>query len=136
MRFLPRNNKIYLGEDGVTEIEGTGYHDERKWWITFIDPFDIGGMFKGRNMHREFWEQGGVESVGQGVNRQVESKTEGKEGHGKDAVWLWELFFPVGSTFIFLNMVNVNDRREEEEFLDSYRTYANVICVASKNTLK
>ncbi|KAK6608137.1 RTA1 domain-containing protein [Botrytis cinerea] len=86
MRFLPRNNKIYLGEDGVTEIEGTGYHDERKWWITFIDPFDIGGMFKGRNMHREFWEQGGVESVGQGVNRQVESKTEGKEGHGKDAV--------------------------------------------------
>ncbi|KAF7933225.1 hypothetical protein EAE99_003110 [Botrytis elliptica] len=82
MRFLPRNNRIYLGKDGVTEIEGAGYQDERRWWITFIDPFDVYGMCKGRNMHRGFWEQGGVESMGQGgANHQVERQREVKEGH-------------------------------------------------------
>jgi hypothetical protein len=56
MRFLPRNNKIYLAEDGVTEIEGPGYADERHWYVTFIDPFDFVGMVKGRNMNQRFWD--------------------------------------------------------------------------------
>jgi hypothetical protein len=56
MRFLPRNNKIYLAEDGVTEIEGPGYEDKRPWYVTFIDPFDLVGMCKGRNMERRFWD--------------------------------------------------------------------------------
>jgi len=56
MRFLPRNNKIYLAKDGVTEIEGEGYEDKRKFWVTMIDPFDIRGMIKGRNMKKGFWE--------------------------------------------------------------------------------
>lgn len=80
MRFLPRNNKIYLGKDGVTEIEGTGYQDERAWWLTYIDPFDVHGMCNGRNMRREFWEQDGAATVGQGgANRKVEGVTEVKE---------------------------------------------------------
>ena len=56
MRFLPRNNKIYLAEDGVTEIEGPGYQDKRNFWVTLVDPFDIYGMATGRNMQRRFWE--------------------------------------------------------------------------------
>ena len=28
-RFLPRSNKVYLAEDGVTEVEGPGYEDKR-----------------------------------------------------------------------------------------------------------
>lgn len=56
MRFLPRNNKIYLAEDGVTEIQGEGYEDRRPWYVTFLDPFDIVGMMKGRNMNQRFWE--------------------------------------------------------------------------------
>lgn len=56
MRFLPRNNKIYLAEDGVTEIQGEGYEDRRPWYITFLDPFDVVGMMKGRNMNQRFWE--------------------------------------------------------------------------------
>jgi len=56
MRFLPRNNKIYLAQDGITEIEGPGYEDGRPWYVTFVDPFDIVGMVKGRNMERRFWE--------------------------------------------------------------------------------
>lgn len=87
MRFLPRNNKIYLGKDGVTEIEGTGYEDRRRWWVTFLDPFDIYGMCKGRNLHRGFWEQDGVGSVGQGgANRQVEGITETKKGNETRAI--------------------------------------------------
>jgi hypothetical protein len=56
MRFLPRNNKIYLAEDGTTEIEGPGYEDKRPWYATFVDPFDLVGITKGRNMERRFWD--------------------------------------------------------------------------------
>lgn len=56
MRFLPRNNKVYLAEDGVTEIQGEGYEDRRKWYVTFLDPFDLVGAAKGRNMNQRFWQ--------------------------------------------------------------------------------
>lgn len=56
MRFLPRNNKIYLAEDGVTEIEGHGYEDKRNFLVTFFDPFDLYGMVKGKNLNKRFWE--------------------------------------------------------------------------------
>lgn len=54
-RYLPRNNKIYLAEDGVTEIEGPGYKDKRNFFVTFLDPFDFVGLFKGRDKHK-YWE--------------------------------------------------------------------------------
>lgn len=69
MRFLPRDNTIYLAEDGVTEIHGEGYADQRKWWVTFLDPFDLVGMAKGRNMKNKFWEthtEGRVAAEGSG----------------------------------------------------------------------
>jgi hypothetical protein len=56
MRFLPRNIKIYLAMDGVTEIEGAGYEDKRSFLVTLFDPFDLYGMMKGRNMETRFWE--------------------------------------------------------------------------------
>jgi hypothetical protein len=56
MRFLPRNNNIYIATDGVTEIEGPGYEDTRTFLVTLIDPFDLIGMMKGKNMERKFWE--------------------------------------------------------------------------------
>jgi len=56
MRFLPRDNNIYLAEDGVTEIHGAGYQDERNFLVTIFDPFDLWGVMKGRNMQRRFWE--------------------------------------------------------------------------------
>ncbi|KAJ4247722.1 hypothetical protein NW762_012930 [Fusarium torreyae] len=56
-RYLPKNNKIYLSPDGVTEIEGPGYKDPRKFWQTLIDPFDIWGLLTGRGRETErFWE--------------------------------------------------------------------------------
>ncbi|KAH8590852.1 RTA1 like protein-domain-containing protein [Bisporella sp. PMI_857] len=59
MKYLPRDNKIYLAEDGVTEIKGPGYEDKRFWLLTVVDPFDLVGLFKGRNMNQRFWETHG-----------------------------------------------------------------------------
>lgn len=56
LRFLPRDNAIYLAEDGVTEIQGQGYMDKRNFLVTIFDPFDIAGIFKGRDMNKRFWE--------------------------------------------------------------------------------
>lgn len=56
LRFLPRDNAIYLAQDGVTEIQGQGYMDKRNFLVTIFDPFDIAGIFKGRDMNKRFWE--------------------------------------------------------------------------------
>jgi RTA1 like protein len=56
MRHLPRNNKIYLAEDGETEILGPGYEDKRSFLVTFLDPFDLLGMWKGNSLGKRFWE--------------------------------------------------------------------------------
>ncbi|KAM0479212.1 hypothetical protein ACHAP7_005822 [Fusarium lateritium] len=56
-RYLPKNSKIYLAPDGITEIEGPGYKDPRNFWQTLFDPFDIRGMVSGRSTKTErFWE--------------------------------------------------------------------------------
>lgn len=56
MRFLPRDNKIYLAQDGVTEIQGKGYMERRNFLLTIIDPFDLVGLIKGRDMNKRFWD--------------------------------------------------------------------------------
>ncbi|KIY50954.1 hypothetical protein FISHEDRAFT_71257 [Fistulina hepatica ATCC 64428] len=56
-RYLPRNNKIYLARDGVTEIEGPGYKDDRPFLLTVVDPFDVVGIITGRHSHKDqFWD--------------------------------------------------------------------------------
>src|SRR5699024_3001182 len=48
-RYLPRNNTIYLAQDGVTEVEGPGFKDPRPFWQTLVDPFDLRGLAKGQS---------------------------------------------------------------------------------------
>ena len=55
--FLPRNNKIYLAQDGVTEIEGPGYEDKRNFLVTLVDPFDIVGLVRRRERGGRYWEE-------------------------------------------------------------------------------
>ncbi|KAK7739236.1 hypothetical protein SLS62_011281 [Diatrype stigma] len=63
-RFLPRSTapetpyctKIYLSKDGVSEVEGPGYKEERNFFATLVDPFDIYGMIKGRDNTTRFWD--------------------------------------------------------------------------------
>ena len=54
--FLPSSNKIYLAEDGVTEIEGPGFEDPRNFIITILDPFDLIGLIRGRDKQK-YWER-------------------------------------------------------------------------------
>ncbi|KAJ5834988.1 RTA-like protein [Penicillium robsamsonii] len=56
MHRLPRSNKIYLAEDGVTEIEGPGYDDPRHWLQTVVDPFDIYGLVVSRGKKEKYWK--------------------------------------------------------------------------------
>ncbi|KAH0287105.1 hypothetical protein M436DRAFT_62076 [Aureobasidium namibiae CBS 147.97] len=53
--LLPRDRNVYLGLDGLTERRGPGWIDKRSRWETFADPFDIGGLMKGRQNHEKFW---------------------------------------------------------------------------------
>ncbi|KAG8531252.1 uncharacterized protein KY384_004610 [Bacidia gigantensis] len=55
-RFLPRSIKVYLAQDGVTELEGPGYQEKRNFFITLLDPFDLVGLIQGRNKQNRFWE--------------------------------------------------------------------------------
>lgn len=56
-RYLPRSNKTYLAQDGVTEVEGPGFKDPRPFWQTLVDPFDLVGLFKGNSSQADkFWE--------------------------------------------------------------------------------
>jgi len=63
-RYLPENNRIYLSQDGVTEVEGPGYEDPRPLWRTILDPFDVVGMFRGKKGSTvpKFWEAQGPET--------------------------------------------------------------------------
>ena len=56
MRSMPRDLTVYLAEDGVTEKVGPGYEDRRFFLIGMLDPFDLIGLYTGRNMEREFWK--------------------------------------------------------------------------------
>lgn len=57
-KFLPTSNKVYLGEDGVTEIDGPGYGDKRNFLVSLVDPFDLVGLVKGRDK-KKYWESSG-----------------------------------------------------------------------------
>ena len=49
MAYLPHSWKIYLSNDGITELEGDCVMDKRPFWVTFLDPFDLVGLIKGRD---------------------------------------------------------------------------------------
>ncbi|CAG9980784.1 unnamed protein product [Clonostachys byssicola] len=54
-RYLPESNKIYLAEDGVTEVEGPGFEDGRPFWQTLLDPFGL--WTKDKASQAKFWEK-------------------------------------------------------------------------------
>ncbi|KAI1120508.1 RTA1 like protein-domain-containing protein [Nemania abortiva] len=55
-RWLPQTTKLYLAKDGVTEIMGPGYKEDRGFVATLLDPFDIYGMIKGKDNATRFWD--------------------------------------------------------------------------------
>jgi hypothetical protein len=60
LKYLPRNNKIYLAVDGKTELEGPGMVDKRPFLLTLFDPFDLVGLATGHDNKNKFWEKDGI----------------------------------------------------------------------------
>ncbi|KAI0474266.1 hypothetical protein F4859DRAFT_514805 [Xylaria cf. heliscus] len=56
-RWLPQSTKLYLAKDGVTEVMGPGYKEDRGFVATLLDPFDVYGMIKGRDKSTRFWDE-------------------------------------------------------------------------------
>ncbi|KAK8091811.1 hypothetical protein PG997_002172 [Apiospora hydei] len=57
-RWLPQSTKVYLSRaDGVSEIVGPGYKQDRNFFATLVDPFDVYGMVKGRDKQTRFWDE-------------------------------------------------------------------------------
>ena len=54
--LLPRSNKIYLSQDGHTVRQGPGWQDQRPFFVTVLDPFDLMGLVTGRDQKTKFWE--------------------------------------------------------------------------------
>lgn len=54
--YLPRSNKIYPAEDGATEIKGPEFEDKRNFAVTIVDPRDLSGLIRGRDMKERYWE--------------------------------------------------------------------------------
>ncbi|KAI0503325.1 RTA1 like protein-domain-containing protein [Xylaria bambusicola] len=56
-QWLPQSTKLYLAKDGITEILGPGYKEDRGFVATLLDPFDVYGMIKGRDKTTRFWDE-------------------------------------------------------------------------------
>lgn len=56
-RYLPRSNRVFLAQDGVTELRGPGWKSKRKGLVELIDPLDIYGLVTGKDAKTKFWEK-------------------------------------------------------------------------------
>ncbi|KAK0719406.1 hypothetical protein B0H67DRAFT_573059 [Lasiosphaeris hirsuta] len=55
-RYLPKDSRVYLAQDGRTELEGPGWKDQRPWVVTCLDPF---GLADRKDKEKAFWEHNG-----------------------------------------------------------------------------
>ena len=53
-RLLPQQRNTFLDYDKVERV-GPGWTDRRSQWMTFVDPYDLYGIMRGRPAHEEFW---------------------------------------------------------------------------------
>ncbi|WEW59557.1 hypothetical protein PRK78_005031 [Emydomyces testavorans] len=65
-QYLPENYNIYLAQDGVTELEGPGWKDDRPLIMTMFDPFSW--CEPKTQKQRPFWETNGYTLVTAGSN--------------------------------------------------------------------
>ena len=80
MKHLPLDSRVYLSEDGVTEIVGPGYEDLRFFVIAMVDPFDLIGLAMGRHTKKEFWKEE------QGKDKTMDEETGVKKEDSKMAI--------------------------------------------------
>ncbi|PGH11497.1 hypothetical protein AJ79_04872 [Helicocarpus griseus UAMH5409] len=78
-RYLPENYNTYLTRDGVRELVGPGWKDERPWIVTVCDPF--GWFVKGEKGEKPFWETDGYAMEQQQQQQQQQEQTFYGSGH-------------------------------------------------------
>ncbi|PVI05382.1 hypothetical protein DM02DRAFT_639353 [Periconia macrospinosa] len=74
-KYLPEDYRVYLAQDGRTELMGPGWNDGQNWLMTFIDPFGWFLKQEGASK-RPFWETNGFEGfelIKSGESRNRES---------------------------------------------------------------
>lgn len=47
----------------MTEITGPGFKEERNFFLTLMDPFDIYGMIRGKDNETRFWDDDEVHTA-------------------------------------------------------------------------
>jgi len=90
-RFLPRDYKLYLSRDGVTEIRGPGWKDDRGVVVSLLDPFDLIGLFRGNDKKTEFWNMAPGEWEAQEARETAEKERLAALPRG----WLWTVLDPL-----------------------------------------
>jgi hypothetical protein len=80
-RLLPQDSRVYLAPDGLTELNGPGWRDPRRWWWQVVDPFDFGGCCR-KDPKYDFWNH--PEPVG-GEEGGVVARVEGESADKKEA---------------------------------------------------
>lgn len=81
-RYLPERYETYLTRDGVTELVGPGWRDERPFIVTVCDPF---GWFvrkggEGKERGKPFWETDGYGLEGKKQHGEHGLVSEGTDG--------------------------------------------------------
>ncbi|KAK4034041.1 hypothetical protein C8A01DRAFT_49464 [Parachaetomium inaequale] len=72
-RYLPQSYKVYLAQDGATEVHGPGWGDKRNVVMTLVDPFGFLAMCEKGRRGEPFWEGNGYHHLlgGKGAEGQV-----------------------------------------------------------------
>ncbi|KAK4131673.1 hypothetical protein BT67DRAFT_451541 [Trichocladium antarcticum] len=69
-RYLPRSFRVYLAQDGATEVSGPGWRDKRSVVMTVVDPFGLVAMCEKGNRGEPFWEENGYHHLLRGRKEQ------------------------------------------------------------------
>lgn len=66
-KYFAEDSSVYLALDGVTEVMGPGWSDERRWYWAVIDPLGLAQYVRADKNEPKFWE---AQSVQQTVEMQ------------------------------------------------------------------
>jgi hypothetical protein len=61
-RYLPQDYRLYLAQDGVTELQGPRWKDKRGFLMSLIDPF---GLIDIGKKQEPYWERNGFSLPGE-----------------------------------------------------------------------
>lgn len=55
-KFFSQDSSMYVQTDGVTELVGPGWSDERRWYWVLLDPLGLADYFRADKNSLKFWD--------------------------------------------------------------------------------